>query len=150
MSKLIDVNDYVGFITYAKKYGVCDRKVRRYVKKNIVDNVVIDGVPFIKDIEFPILKTDHRVKDSDSIVPILTKHSDNVQIVTLDKDNPTENQEVNIVPIVTLPNVPIVTMHKSNVTKLTIQNRLDELLEIPELNRSIEQFQEMEDIKKKL
>lgn len=130
MSKLIkkiNPNEYLKLTSYAIKYNVSERKVYRYVNDNLVDNIKIDGVSFIKDIHFQILERDNRAP----IVNILTKERPNVNTLTIVDTQVSDLKD------------------DSNVNALTLKNRLEELLNIPENERSILVFEEIKEIKEK-
>ena len=142
MSKLIkkiNPNEYLKLSSYADKYGVCKRKLYRYVNNDQIENIVIDGIPFIKDAHFYTLEHDNR----ETNVPNLTIGSPNVTSLTIDKEELTENQVDNT-------NVTNLTIDNSNVTNLTIEKRLNKLLEIPENERTIKEFEEIKEIRNKL
>ena len=142
MSKLIkkiNPNEYLKLSTYAKKYGVCNRKLYRYINNDMVENILIDGIPFIKDAHFYTLEHDNR----ETNVTSLTIGSPNVTSLTIDKEELTENQVDNT-------NVTNLTIENSNVRNLTIEKRLNKLLEIPENERTIKEFEEIKEIRKNL
>ena len=142
MSKLIkkiNPNEYLKLSSYAEKYGICNRKLYRYINNDMVENIIIDGIPFIKDAHFYTLEHDNR----ETIVPNLTIGSPNVTSLTIDKEELTENQVDNT-------NVTNLTIDNSNVTNLTLQKTLNKLLEIPENERSIKEFEKIEEIRKKI
>lgn len=138
MSKLIKKikpNEYLKLTSYAIKYSVSERKVYRYVNNDLVDNIKIDNVSFIKDIHFPVLERDNRAP----IVNTLTLEHPIVNTLTLeDAQVPDFKEDSNVN-----------TLTKDNVNTLTMKKRLKVLLEIPENDRSISNFEEIKEIKEK-
>lgn len=130
MRKLINPNDYIRLSTYADKYGINKKKLYRYINNDFVDIIMIDTVPFIKDMLFDVLQKDNRLK--------ITVY--NVPNETLDNSKSFDNQEVNNVLNETIRNVP----------NETLQERLKELELIPEKDRKIIHFKEIEEIRNKI
>lgn len=145
MSKLIkkiNPNEYLKLSTYAEKYGIVKRKIYRHVDNDLVDNIKIDGIPFIKDMRFAVLERDNR----ESIVPSLTIDSPNVPTVTIENEESIDNQEdMAIVPNVTIHNtiVPTVTLEESEKIEL------NDLLKIPESECTISIYKRIEELKNK-
>ena len=142
MSKLIkkiNPNEYLKLSTYAKKYGIVKRKVYRYVDDNLVDNVKIDGIPFIRDIQFAVLERDNR----ESIVPSLSIDSPIVPTVTLETEESVDNQ-------VDIPIVPTVTLDNYIVPSVTLTEEEKILLEKPEIDCTIADYERIIEIKKKM
>jgi len=140
--KKINPNEYLKLSTYAKKYSIVKRKIYRYVDDDLVDNVKIDGIPFIKDIHFPILERDNR----ESIVPSLSIDTSIVPTVTLKSGESTDNQVDN-------PIVPTVTLDKYIVPSVTIEENekieLNNLLNKPESDTTISDYKRIEELKNK-
>jgi hypothetical protein len=160
MSKLIDIKQYLTFKNYAKKYGVCERKVYRHRHNKDINYINIDGKYFIKDERSSILETnnsgrilnnvknltDNSEKLRLSVKNLTSKKNDNVKKLTVNNENPslfTENEDSK--------NVKKLTVSDSeNVKNLTLKERLDVLLSIPELDRTIKEHQEIINIEKNL
>ena len=151
MSKLIDINQYLTLKNYAKKYGVCGRKLYRHRHDEEIDFINIDGKYFIKDERSIKLETNNsgrppsksvkKLTDKEKSVTNLTfKPSKSVTNLTLNTDNVTNsglNEDSKNVKKLTLSN-------PDTVKNLTFNKRLDELLSIPEDERSIKDFEEID------
>ena len=150
MNKLINTNEYLKLSTYAVKYGTCVRKLYRYRHDNQVNYIIVDGIFFIKDEPSIILKNNN-TRNNGINVTTVTLDDENVTTVTPNKDNYTDNQEVNKVTTVTIGDVTTVTLDENDdVTIVTLKKRLSELYSIPENDRKIKDFEEIKEIEKKI
>ena len=118
MSKLIDPNDYIKLSSYAKKYGICKKKLYRYIEVESIDYVIIDDVRFIRDIQYVSLEVDHRTRNANDIVTTMTLDSNQDKLISESTQVP-EIQEDSNVPTMTLDNVQTVTLGIDEILLLT-------------------------------
>ena len=142
MSKLIDVNKLLNLNNYSKKYQISKRKIYRYVDGEKIDHVIIDGVPFVYDKPYDELQTDHRVKNGETNVKIVTKDLDNVKIVTKQEVktplNDSKNKENGNVKIVTKGNDKILTLEEERIINTPdVQLTGEDLVRKKEINKKL-------------
>lgn len=146
MSKLVDITQYLTTKNYAKKYGVCGRKVYRHRYDDEIDFINIDGKFFIKDERSIKLETNNSGRPPSKSVKKLTDNTKSVKNLTDKSQKP-----LRLAGNKDSKNVKKLTLSDSiNVKKLTDKKRLDQLLNIPEKNRTIKDFDEIDKLIKKL
>ena len=126
---------------YSIKYDVSNRKIYRYIKSNIIDYIIIDGVLFLYDNEYSELKTDHRCKNSDYNVKTLTKSNSNVKTLT---KQITKNSLYDIK-----------NKENNNVKTLTINDKVltkqeKKVLDTPDIELSSKELELKQKLKRKL
>ena len=159
----IKLNDYIRISSYSDSYGVSNKKIYRYINDNIIDFIIIDKMYFVKDVEYLKLQIDHRrsnvkgltietpkiskVIDNQNVdnVKGMTIDSDNVKGVTIETDdNVTDNQ-------VDSDNVKGVTLENEyNVKGVTLSKEEIDLLNMPEEECLISDYEKIKKIKRKL
>jgi hypothetical protein len=146
MSKLVDINQYLTLKNYAKKYGVCGRKLYRHRYDDEIDFINIDGKFFIRDERSIKLETNNSGRPPSKSVKNLTSNDKSVKKLTSKTEKP-----LRLAGNKDSKNVKKLTLSDSiNVKNLTDNERLEQLLAIPEDKRSIKDFDEIDQLRKKL
>ncbi len=135
MSKFYVVKDLISLSNYAKKYNVNLKKIYRYIGDEIIEHYLIDDVAYLPDREIDLLITNHKRNYLLNNVQKLTSKEFNVQSLTL-KDEPTDNEEVTNVQILTLKQKELL---ETPDVKLNAEN-LDKKYKIKDLIEKLERI----------